>query len=67
MEEISARHITFWAEEKAAGMAAYQEGRLTAHQGADGSIGDAYKIIEPTIHNYEKCSPYVQTNSSRMG
>lgn len=55
MEEISARHITFRAEEKAAGMAAYQEGRLTAHQEPDEPIGDAYKIIEPTAPDYAKC------------
>ena len=55
MEEISARHITFRAEEKAAGMAAYQEGRLTARQDPDGTIGDAYKFIEPTASDYESC------------
>jgi hypothetical protein len=27
-------------------MAAYQEGRLTAHQEPDGTAGDAYKIID---------------------
>jgi hypothetical protein len=32
MEERAARFISFGAEAKAAGMAAYQEGRLTEHQ-----------------------------------
>ena len=32
----TARPITFGAEAKAAGMAAYQEGRLTVHQEPDG-------------------------------
>jgi hypothetical protein len=36
-------------------MAAYQEGRLTAHHEPDGTVGDAYKFIEPTATYYAKC------------
>jgi hypothetical protein len=54
MEEQTAHPCTFGAEAKAAGMAAYQEGRLTEHQEPDGPIGDANKIIEPTDTDYGK-------------